>query len=948
MSHFFEKRDRWGNRRSLWLVVLMAFAAPVCWWSVRQLRLENDVEKWLPVNHPELRALRWTHEQFPIEERILLTWEGSSINDPRLDRLVERLLGKPDIHGNKRGGLPYISSVVDPRSALNVMQENGIEPQEAARRLEGTLLGAGPLRVRLTEVGRSNIKKTKRELQGAMRTRFGVELVIEDADPDLSPLVTIPGPTDETGNSSESAPPAVVAVDGNIIDDTNVDHDLKMTWKGIRIGSPQIVEVADWLRQYAPEWTESASLVDETFFVLGSPVALAIGISEAGLADKAETIAAIRESCDLSAIPSDALHMAGSVISSSELNSEVKKALWDESYPLIQIHRRSVILASGLVSALMAYFLVRNLRLASMILFVALFTAFCSLALVSVTGGTMNMILIVMPTLLVVLTMSGAIHVANYWKHAVCEDEGSAIVETIRTAWSPCLLASLTTAIGLISLSASQLAPVREFGLYAACGTMFSLLMVIYGLPALMQLWAGPIQPERELDHSGWRAFGRLLMIRPGLQAAFLVAIAAALSYGMTQMQTETKVIRYFPDDSRIAKDYWFIETNLGGVMPVETVIRFDELAQKDTTFLDRMELVRKIQEQMWNHSEISGSVSLADFQPVSEQPPEEAGFLLRTKHHKRATLIQQRIRDGEIPSARSFYTVADQSHDLNQPGDRRLNQSGDELWRITAQVNVMTDNSFDAVLADLHRMAQEVLKLQPGSQHLITGKVPLFVLTQQAVLQSLISSFGLAFGLIFVVFVINLRSIPAALVAMIPNLIPITVTLGATSWMQQRIDIGSMITASVALGIAVDGTLHYLSWFQSAMKNGRTRKAAAIDALVHSGPAIWKTSLAVAFGLLLLVPAELRLISRFGSLMAAMIGTALLGDLILLPQLLASPLGQLFEAGRSRGTKNTITQERPTIATDPEPDANSRSAAVPRPHHTPGDSKRKKGRPTA
>ena len=807
MTHFFEKRDFWGNRLSLWLVVLMAFATPVCWWSVRQLRLENEVEKWLPGDHPELRALRWTHEQFPVEERIMLTWEGSSINDPRIDRLIEQLLGKPDSHGSKRGGLPYISSIVDPRDALNVMQQNGIEPQEAARRLEGTLLGAGPLRVRLTEVGRAALKKTKRELQVAAKAKFGLDLVIQDADPDLSPLVAILSPVEEQGSSADPNAPAVVSVEGKLIEDASVDHDLKISWKGMRIGSPQAMEVVTWLTNHVPDWGEGAALVERPFFVLGSPVALAIGISEAGLADKAETISAIRQSCDLASIPSDTLHMAGSVISSNELNAEVKKAVWDTSVPWIQIHRRSVILASGLISALMAYVLVRNLRLASMILFVAMFTAFCSLALVSITGGTMNMILIVMPTLLVVLAMSGAIHVANYWKHAVCQNESSALVETIQTAWSPCFLASLTTAIGLISLSTSQLAPVREFGIYAACGTMFSLLMVIYGLPALMQLWSGPIQREREADHSFWQTFGRALMFRPGLLSLLTLVIVAGLSYGLTKMQTETKVIRYFPDKSPIVQDYWFLETNLGGVMPVEMVIRFDEQSQKDTTFLDRMELVRQIQNKMWEHPEISGSVSLADFQPVSEQPPEDASFLMRTKHHKRATLIQQRIRDGEIPSARSFYTVAEQSHDLNVPGDRRLNQSGDELWRITAQVNVMTDNSFDAVLADLHRMSQEVLKLQPGSQHLITGKVPLFVLTQHAVLRSLISSFGLAFGLIFVVFVVTLRSAPAAVVAMIPNLMPITVVFGATSWMQQRIDIGSMITASIALGIAVDGT---------------------------------------------------------------------------------------------------------------------------------------------
>lgn len=193
------------------------------------------------------------------------------------------------------------------------------------------------------------------------------------------------------------------------------------------------------------------------------------------------------------------------------------------------------------------------------------------------------------------------------------------------------------------------------------------------------------------------------------------------------------------------------------------------------------------------------------------------------------------------------------------------------------------------------------------------------------AVLESLVTSFGLAAFLILGVFVIRLRSLPAAIVAMIPNVLPIVVVFGAISWFGHRVDIGTMITASIALGIAVDGTLHYLTWFQSGLKIGHTRRQAVIDALVHCGPPMWQTSLVVAFGLLVLAPAELLLISRFGWLLSAMIFVALLADVMLLPNLLASPLGKLFEP-------------RPTLKGDPhpsetEPTAAAIASAVPAPH---------------
>ena len=181
---------------------------------------------------------------------------------------------------------------------------------------------------------------------------------------------------------------------------------------------------------------------------------------------------------------------------------------------------------------------------------------------------------------------------------------------------------------------------------------------------------------------------------------------------------------------------------------------------------------------------------------------------------------------------------------------------------------------------------------------------------------------------LILAVFAIRLRSLPAALVAMLPNIVPITVVFGLISWCGMRVDIGTMITASIALGIAVDGTLHYLTWFQNGLKAGHSRNQAIADALGHCGPAMWQTSLAVAIGLLVLAPAELLLISRFGWLMAAMIGVALLADIMLLPNLLASPLGRLFEP------RQVVAAAGETAAIEHE----QKASAVPAPHLTARD----------
>jgi uncharacterized protein len=897
MPHFFERRDPLGNSPAIWVVALILFLTPVAWWSLKQTRLENDVESWLSPDDPQLRVLNWAHEQFPVAERIYVTWAGSSLGDPRIAQLVERIEPKPDANGVLRGGLPHVSDVIEPREVLAKLRENGVEAHESVRRLEGVILGAGPLRVRLTESARPRAKRWLRELPALAKRELDLKLTVSGPEEDLGVLAMQPGFTAENGDEYPTEPPAILDPNGRLHDDTTVAHDLSLTWQGMRLGTLRTAEIVAWLSQLRPTDArgDSEPVVESCFFVPGAPVAVAVALSEGGEADEAETLTLLRAAAVASGIPAADLKLGGSAVAAIELNREVMNAAWNPAFPWSQIHKRSVMLTSALVGAILAFVMVRSIRLATIVLVGSILTTFLATALVPATGGTMNLVLVVMPSLLLVITLSGGIHIANYWRHAAANDVRTAVVESCRMAARPCFLAAGTTAIGLGSLCTSGLAPVRDFGLYAAIGTMLSFLMVVYGIPALLLLWPGQPPHDAELDHPGWRGVGRLLTRRPMLQTIASLILCTVGSLGLMYFQTETKVIRYFPESSQIVQDYWFIENHVAGIVPVETIVRFDEQAQKQANFLDRMEMVRDIQERIRQHGEITGCIALADFQPYTEPLPDSPSLLASSRYHKRANTAEDRIRSGEIAGTEAFYAVADRNRDLQAPGDRALCHQGDELWRITAQVNVMTKADYREIIDDLNHVAQEVLRYQPGASHVVTGTVPLFLRTQQAVLDSLISSSFLSFALILMVFIVQLRSILAGLLAMIPNIVPITIVFGLVSFGGMKIDIGTMITASIALGMAVDGTLHFLEWFQNKLAAGMSREQAVISAVTHCGPAIWQTTWVVALGLIVLVPAELLLISRFGWLMAAMVGVAMLGDLVLLPQMLASPLGAWF-----------------------------------------------------
>lgn len=897
MHSLFQKRDPWGQGWSLWILAGLAFLAPLMLWALRGLRLDNDMQTWLPAGDREAQAFQWFRQHFPDEQRVIVTWEGSTLKDPRIHRFAELLRGEPGADGIRRGGSPYVAAVYTPHDTIARMVRYEVDAQEALRRLEGVLIGQGWMKVRLTEAGRADPERSIREVVAHIESRLGITLTVHDKVTDwidAAYLAELDAQADSTAPSAaESAAPMIP------------EHDYQWSWEGMQARSRLAEEIERLALAYRGFATSEAPsgrpLIEKCFFAVGTPIAVAVTLSEAGGAEPELAVAAIRQAAVAAGVPEPLLHLGGRAVTTAALNTAVKEALWNPAARPTQLHKRSIILLSGVVGLILAFVFLRSLRLGILVVGASWYATGLALSLIPLTGGTMNMVLVVMPTLLMVLSLSSAIHVANYWRHAAFETPATAVSRALALARQPCVMAALTTAIGLASLAFSSLAPVRDFGLYSAAGCLVMLGVVLLGLPALLQVWPGRRPSLQDVDGLGWKQFGLLLYRRWKLVSGTCLVLSLAAAWGLRWFQTETKVVRYFPPTSRLVQDYLFLERNLAGITPVDIVIRFDKGMQERSKFLERLEIVREAAAQVRQHPEITGAVCLADFQPVYERPEPNAKRAEMVKYLRKSQGVEKALKGEMAGESAAFFTVAAGPAEPLSPGDAPLHEPGDELWRISAQASVMSDANYVTLTRELNARVQGVTRYYPGASHVVTGAVPLFLRTQEAVLESLIVSFGLAFGVISVVMMWLLRDVLAGLLSMLPNLLPVGFVFGLLAWNGQRIDIGTMITASVALGIAVDGTLHLLTWFRDGLRRGQSRFRATVEALAHCAPAMWQTSAAVGIGLLMLSPAELQLISRFGWLMAALMAAALVADLVLLPALLAGWLGALLERRLAR-----------------------------------------------
>ena len=190
------------------------------------------------------------------------------------------------------------------------------------------------------------------------------------------------------------------------------------------------------------------------------------------------------------------------------------------------------------------------------------------------------------------------------------------------------------------------------------------------------------------------------------------------------------------------------------------------------------------------------------------------------------------------------------------------------------------------------------------------TGMVPLVYQTQHELINGLINSLVLSFVTIAFVFCIVLRSIRAGFLAMIPNVFPIMVVFGYMGCFSILVDVGTMMTASVAMGVAVDNTMHYLTWFGKGINAGLKPRDAALQAYERCATAMTETTVICGLGLSAFAFSTFTPTQMFGKMMLSILLVSMVGDLVFLPAILTGPFGRFFVRKNPTGKKENKTAQ--------------------------------------
>ncbi len=604
----------------------------------------------------------------------------------------------------------------------------------------------------------------------------------------------------------------------------------------------------------------------------GRQTCVILGLTPAGLTDRRRAVAWIRDTLlAITGAAADDLHLAGPVIDNVAVDAASDESLRVYGGP-------AAVIVFGLT-----WLALRSFRYAVVVFLLALGCVGLCFASLEFWGDRMNPVLIVMPLLVLTLGVSGGIHLVNYLVEEYRRGPArGAAWRAVKLGWMPCSLSAGTTALGLASLGVSELEPIRVFGFHAAVGVIGTLVVIFLVLPGIFARW--PIRNRVDHDHDShavipWAGF---VTRHAGWLTGGTLVLLAAAGAGVSGIRTSVGIDTLFTPGSEVIRDYAWLEREIGPLVPVEVALRFtDDEAVRPA---ERLATVRAVAAALAELPEVSSVLSAAVFVPAL---PEAGGLRAAARN----AILARRLEDS-----------------LTQLADMKLirDVDGGQLWRVTARTSALAGLDYGDFLSKVRGVVEPEVARHGGADRGVsaayTGAMPLINAIQKTLLRDLFVSFLSACGVITLVMIMVERGVGAGLVGMVPNVFPMIVLFGLLGWGRAALDIGSVMTASVALGMAVDGTFHFLTCFRhalAAVKGGGAwpagRHAAVHSAFRHSATALLQSGLVCGVGILAFAASPFAPTRRFAWMLSLLVGMALVGDLVVLPALLSTPLGRWF-----------------------------------------------------
>lgn len=489
-----------------------------------------------------------------------------------------------------------------------------------------------------------------------------------------------------------------------------------------------------------------------------------------------------------------------------------------------------------------------------------------TVAIFVIAGNAFNFVTIIMPPVIFVVGFAYAVHIISDYDHLISlgTEKNAAIHGAINDVFVPLTLTAFTTAIGFASLSISNIETIRTFGVFSAFGTILSWLFSVLLVPVGLK-WFSAKRP-------GERGAGFLIGLAPSIAKfdlenrksilfASFVAVMFAVLFA-SRINVGTDYLNNFPPDSEIHQHFTTVNQLFSGAVPIQ--VHIDSDVPDVFKNPDEMQVLDQLQAWLISQPEVGGTLSFVDYMKMLHQ-----------------TFVPEVTGENAIPGT---FNLSDQLLALGAGDDVR--QFIDSRYKSTL-IHVRSNAVSSSDLGELVKRIEERLSLLPS--HLrgrVTGSSVILAQTMDEITRGQVLSLSGALLIIFIILAILFGSLKVGVIALIPNLLPIAIFFGLLGLTGITLNLATSLVATVALGIAVDDSIHYFSRFNSESRRLANEELGVEKAIAGVIRPVTFTTAALCAGFLSLVVSDLRNQVEFGLMAAITLFVAWLVDLTVSPAL--------------------------------------------------------------
>ena len=511
-----------------------------------------------------------------------------------------------------------------------------------------------------------------------------------------------------------------------------------------------------------------------------------------------------------------------------------------------------------------------------------------------------SVLMALIPPLIIVIGVPNAIFFINKYQQEVKKhgNQAKSLQRIISKIGNATLMTNLTTASGFATFIFIKSQLLREFGIIASINIMAIFFLSILIIPIIYSFMHKPkVKHLKHLERKWMEAIVDWMekTVRHHRIAIYIstVIIIIVSIIGVYMIRVSGSIIEDMPKGKQFYKDIVFFENEFGGIMPLEILI--DTKRKKGVMNLSTLKRMNKLDEELDEIPELSKSVSILNLVKYSKQ----AFYNGNPKYYQLPT-----------EQEKNFILAYTKNSDTNSNMLKNFVDSTGQYARITT---FMRDIGTDKMTRIEERLHEKIDKAFPKNKYdvTLTGKALVFLKGTNYLIKNLVISLSLAIFIISLFMAWMFRSYKMIIISLLPNILPLLITAGLMGYLGVPIKPSTILVFSVAFGISVDDTIHFLAKYrQELIAHKWNVRKSVYGALRETGLSMFYTSIVLFFGFLVFTVSSFGGTKALGGLVSVTLLFAMVSNLLLLPSLLLSLESTIA---------NKKTFKKPTISIIPK-----------------------------